>query len=175
MGSRSYDSVASETIVVRPGEPGRVHVRVPYSLERLTAIKCFPDRRWLPAEKLWSLADAPDLVVRLQAAFPSDEIDSPLAPDAATPAADPIRRLRGIIRARHLSPRTEDADLGWIRRFLVRIPGRAPSEADFSRFLTDLVVESKVSASTQNQAFRGGKGVLSPADRINLDFGAGPA
>jgi integron integrase len=145
--------VPSETIFVRPGEPGRIHVRVPWSRERLTAIKSFPDRRWLPVEKLWSLADAPDLLTRLRAAFPSDEIDAPSASMTAEPPPDPLRRAREVMRARHMSPHTVDSYLGWARRFRARFPSDSPSEADVSRFLTDLVIEAKVSASTQNQAF----------------------
>lgn len=143
----------SETIVVRPGEPGRVHVRVPWSRERLAAIKSFPDRLWLPGEKLWSLADAPDLLPRLRAAFPSDQIDAPTSPIAAEPPFDPLRRAQEVMRARHMSPHTVDSYLGWVRRFRERFPSDSPSEADVSRFLTDLVIEAKVSASTQNQAF----------------------
>lgn len=143
----------TQTIVVRPGEPGRVLVRVPYSAERLAAIKSFPDRRWLPTEKLWSLADAPDILIRLRAAFPGDEIDSPQAASAAATSPDPLRRTQEVMRARHMSPHTIDAYLGWVRRFQARFPADAQSEADVSRFLTELVIEAKVSASTQNQAF----------------------
>lgn len=56
---------------------------------------------------------------------------------------------------RHYSPRTEDAYVGWIRRF-VRFHGtRHPAtmgEPEVSRFLSHLAVEADVAASTQNQA-----------------------
>lgn len=152
--------VISESIVVRPGEPGRVHVRVPYSRERLAAIKAFPDRRWLPIDKVWSLPDAPDLLERLKAAFRGDTIDGLAAPaDALPPSArpasssDPLLRAREAMRTRHMSPRTEDSYLGWIRRYIA-VAGAAPREpeAAIARFLSALAVESKVAASTQNQA-----------------------
>lgn len=141
-----------ETIVVRPGEPGRVRVSVPYSRERLAAIKTFPDRRWLPGEKVWSLADAPDLLHRLRAAFPADELDASGSLGSAPPS-DPLGRTLEVMRARHMSPNTVDSYLGWIRRFRMKCSSDAPSEDDVSRFLTDLVIDAKVSASTQNQAF----------------------
>jgi site-specific recombinase XerD len=61
----------------------------------------------------------------------------------------------GIAWARHYSPRTEDAYVHWIRRYIVFHNKRHPSEmgaADISRFLTWLAVERHISASTQNQA-----------------------
>jgi len=145
--------VPSESIVVRPGEPGRVHVQVPYSRERLAAIKAFPDRRWLPDEKKWSLADSPDLISRLRAAFPMDEIDAPRVQAAPPASPDALGRTQEVMRARHMSPHTVDAYLGWIRRFQERFPVEDPADADVSRFLTELVIEAKISASTQNQAF----------------------
>lgn len=66
-----------------------------------------------------------------------------------------IQQLRDAIRVRHYSPRTEEAYVWWVRRF-VRFCGlRHPRElgqAEVTRFLTMLAVEGKVSASTQNQA-----------------------
>ena len=66
-----------------------------------------------------------------------------------------INRVVVAIRSRHYSIRTEQAYLGWIRRFLGFSGGRSPLEmggAEVRRFLEDLVVRRKVSASTQNQA-----------------------
>lgn len=142
-----------ESIVVRPGEPGRVHVRVPYSRERLAAIKSFPDRRWLPAEKVWSLPDAPDLLERLKFAFPGDAFGGPAATAAVPPPGDPLARARVAMSTRHMSPRTEDSYLGWIRRYLAQA-GPAPKEpeAAIARFLSELATKAVVAASTQNQA-----------------------
>lgn len=68
-------------------------------------------------------------------------------------------RLQDAIRARaklrHLSPRTEQAYLGWVRRFVRHVGGRHPRELgdrEVGEFLTMLAVDRKVSASTQNQA-----------------------
>jgi integron integrase len=151
--------VPPDPIVVLPGKPGRVHVRVPYSPENLARIKSFPGRLWLSLDKLWSLPDAPDLLDRLSAAFPGQR-GAPAAPETPVPlpspppSADPLIRTRNAMNTRHLSPRTIEAYLGWIRRFLIRISTRPDelSEAHVGRYLTDLAVQGKVSASTQNQA-----------------------
>src|SRR5881409_3748448 len=66
-----------------------------------------------------------------------------------------LTQLRVAIRTRHYSPRTEEAYVQWVRRF-VRFCGlRHPRElgpSDVTRFLSSLAVDANVSASTQNQA-----------------------
>jgi hypothetical protein len=67
-----------------------------------------------------------------------------------------LDRMRAAIRARHYSPRTEKAYIGWASRFLVFCePRQAESLGadDVARFLTRLATKGQVSASTQNQAF----------------------
>jgi integron integrase len=68
-------------------------------------------------------------------------------------------RLQDAIRARaklrHLSPRTEQTYLAWVRRFVRHFGGRHPhdlGEREVGDFLTSLAVDRHVSASTQNQA-----------------------
>ncbi len=64
-------------------------------------------------------------------------------------------QLRRAIRARHYSPRTEQAYVRWVKRFLMANGGRHASEVgepEVTAFLTDLAVRGRVSASTQNQA-----------------------
>lgn len=66
-----------------------------------------------------------------------------------------LDRVRHRARLRHLSPRTEQAYVRWIRRFIIFHDKRHPNEmgeSEIERFLTDLAVRRKVSASTQNQA-----------------------
>jgi integron integrase len=66
-----------------------------------------------------------------------------------------LAQVRQAVRVRHYSPRTEEAYVRWIRRY-VRFHGmRHPAElgaGELSRFLSNLAVEGRVSASTQNQA-----------------------
>jgi len=67
-----------------------------------------------------------------------------------------LDQVRQAIRARHYSPRTEDAYVGWIKRFIFFHNKRHPAEmgeAEIGRFLSSLATDAKVSASTQNQAF----------------------
>src|SRR5262245_26816589 len=76
----------------------------------------------------------------------------------SVPSSEPPRlltRVREAIRTRHMSPRTEEAYLGWIRRYIVFHGKRHPAELgaqEVARFLSSLAVEGRVAASTQNQA-----------------------
>jgi integron integrase len=66
-----------------------------------------------------------------------------------------LDQVRGAIRGRHLSPRTEEAYVHWIRRFIVHHGKRHPREmgaVEIKQFLTDLAARQRVSASTSNQA-----------------------
>jgi integron integrase len=66
-----------------------------------------------------------------------------------------LDRVRGAIRARHMSRSTEESYVGWIRRFILFHGKRHPAEMgapEVTRFLTALAVQGKVAGSTQNQA-----------------------
>jgi hypothetical protein len=66
-----------------------------------------------------------------------------------------LDRVRQALRARHLSRRTEEAYVAWIRRFIVFHDKRHPAEMgapEVTKFLTSLAVDGQVAASTQNQA-----------------------
>ncbi|MEX2182353.1 MAG: integron integrase [Gemmatimonadaceae bacterium] len=66
-----------------------------------------------------------------------------------------LDQVRGRIRARHLSPRTEQAYLGWILRYIryhgKRHPGEL-GEPEIVAYLTHLADQRRVSRSTQMQA-----------------------
>ena len=141
-------------IVVRPGEAGRLTVLLPYTAERVAKIKTVPGRVWHGEQKRWSVPGGAAALAALKALFAGDELR--LESAAAAPSADPalIRRTREAIQARHMSPRTAECYLGWIRRF-IQETGRPPeqlSEAEIGRFLSSLATARHVSASTQNQA-----------------------
>jgi len=80
---------------------------------------------------------------------------------AASNKAQPAKlldRVRDAIRARHYSLRTEEAYVGWVRRFILFHNKRHPAEmgeAEINQFLTHLAVSENVAASTQNQALSG--------------------
>jgi len=77
---------------------------------------------------------------------------------ARVPSAQPpkvLDRVREAIRARHYSLRTEEAYVGWVRRFILFHNKRHPAEmgeSEVNQFLTHLAVVQDVAASTQNQA-----------------------
>jgi len=59
------------------------------------------------------------------------------------------------MRLRHYSLRTEEAYVGWIRRYILFHGKRHPrdlAESDIAGFLSSLAVKGQVAASTQNQA-----------------------
>jgi integron integrase len=67
-----------------------------------------------------------------------------------------LDRVRGVLRARHYSPRTEDAYVAWIRRFVLFHGKKHPDALgvpDVAGYLSHLASRRQVSASTQNQAF----------------------
>jgi integron integrase len=72
--------------------------------------------------------------------------------------ADPPRlldRVRAAIRTRHYSRRTEEAYVGWIRRYILHYHKKHPAAMgadEVNAFLTHLAVAGNVSASTQAQA-----------------------
>ena len=76
------------------------------------------------------------------------------------PAAQPteprlLDRVRSAVRTHHYSRRTEDAYVLCVRRFILFHGKRHPIEmgaSEVSSFLTNLAVNRRVSASTQNQA-----------------------
>ena len=68
---------------------------------------------------------------------------------------DLLDTLVATIRQRHYSYRTEQVYLAWVCRFLLAIKGKKLEEAgasEISAFLSELAVQGKVAASTQNQA-----------------------
>lgn len=71
----------------------------------------------------------------------------------------PIKLLdlvRQKIRMKHYSIRTEEAYVGWIKRFILFHDKKHPKDMgqkEVERFLSFLAVDGKVAASTQNQAF----------------------
>ncbi len=66
-----------------------------------------------------------------------------------------LDRVRESLRVRHMSYRTEQAYVHWIRRYILFHGKRHPQEmgeGEVNAFLTHLAVEKRVSASTQTQA-----------------------
>lgn len=75
--------------------------------------------------------------------------------DGASESTKLLPRIRAALRMRHYSRRTEEAYLGWVRRFVHFTGFRHPAElgtSEVGAFLSALAVEGQVSASTQAQA-----------------------
>jgi hypothetical protein len=65
-----------------------------------------------------------------------------------------LDQIRQLMRLRHYSRRTEEAYIGWIRRYILFHGKRHPrdlGESDIVKFLSSLPVEERVAESTQNR------------------------
>lgn len=66
-----------------------------------------------------------------------------------------LDQVRGKIRLKHYSIRTEQAYVDWIKRYILHFDKQHPKDlgaVEVEQFLTHLAMMGKVSASTQNQA-----------------------
>ena len=66
-----------------------------------------------------------------------------------------LDQVRDILRLKHYSFRTEESYVAWIRRYILFHHKTHPKEMGtdhIEAFLTDLAVQGKVAAATQNQA-----------------------
>jgi integron integrase len=73
----------------------------------------------------------------------------------APPPTPLLDQVRQAIRTRHFSRRTEQAYVGWIRRYILHHRRRHPAEmgqAEVREFLSALAVRHRLSAASQNQA-----------------------
>jgi len=66
-----------------------------------------------------------------------------------------LDQVREAIRTKHYSPKTEQAYIHWIKKYILFHNKRHPqemAEKEINEFLTQLAIKEKISASTQNQA-----------------------
>ena len=66
-----------------------------------------------------------------------------------------LDEVRAVCRMRHLSLRTEQAYIAWIRRYIFFHHKRHPremSEPEIRQFISHLAVEGRITASTQTVA-----------------------
>ena len=76
-------------------------------------------------------------------------------PPAAGGGSPLLESVKQALVLRHYSPKTVEAYVGWVRRFVLfhhRRHPRSMGATEVSAFLSDLATRSEVSASTQNQA-----------------------
>ena len=89
----------------------------------------------------------------VSSALPPD-ITPSVSPDAPRPPKL-LDQVRARLRTKHYSIRTENQYVFWIRRFILFHDKRHPRELgarEVEAFLSDLAVNGRVAASTQNQA-----------------------
>jgi integron integrase len=87
-------------------------------------------------------------------AISTSESDTSFGAEEQLGFTDLLEKTREKLRLGDYSLRTEEAYLGWVRRFL-HFHGQDPREmgvAEVESFLTDLTIQKQVSAATQNQA-----------------------
>jgi integron integrase len=83
---------------------------------------------------------------------------SPVMSSSSTPPrirSPLLEKVRAALLLRHYSPKTVEAYLSWIRRYVIHHERRHPGElgaGDVAAFLSHLATQRQVSASTQNQA-----------------------
>lgn len=66
-----------------------------------------------------------------------------------------LDQVKEVIRKKHYSYKTEDAYVNWVKRYILFHNKKHPvdmGEKEISAFISDLAVNGKVAASTQNQA-----------------------
>ena len=82
--------------------------------------------------------------------------DNPEPPEKSTVTPPKLLdQVRDRLRVKHYSIRTEQAYIGWIKRYIIFHNKRHPAEMgkpELESFLTSLAVQRNVSASTQTQA-----------------------
>ena len=91
---------------------------------------------------------------------PSSPSDVPASEKSARPESAPkgkklLDQYGEFLRNRHYSLRTEKTYIGWVRQYILFHNKRHPREmgvAEINEFITHLVNQKSVSASTQNQA-----------------------
>jgi integron integrase len=146
---------------IGPDISGRISVTFPYSSEIVAKIKTIETRRWHPEGRYWSFEHSKPILDEILSALSGQEID--IDPSLGLPvprkcsSTGPfLDQARHLIRLKHYSMSTEKSYLAWMERYLLFYDHRDPKEMgakEVEAFLSHLAVDSKVSASTQNQAF----------------------
>ncbi len=115
----------------------------------IARVRWRPDGPWIPSDTWYGLGAT--LVREAIEPLPSVPESTPLA----APSPRVSERARDAMRLRHFSPRTEDAYLGWMRRYHEFHGRRDPAKLGpehVTAFLNDLATRGHVAAATQNQA-----------------------
>jgi integrase len=158
------------SIQITTAEAGRLKIVLPYHPNRVATIKRVKGCRWHPEGPYWTVPRTDEAVSHLLTLFAGETIhieaslrvgtgqNPELTRAVPTEVASNLALLdqvRQAIRRKHYSPKTEEAYIGWIKRFLLFYRERHPTELaeqEIGQYLSSLATRSRVSASTQNQA-----------------------
>ena len=142
------------SIEIQPGDDGRLRVVLPYAPERVDKIKTIPGRRWDAEQKHWTVPATTGMVEQLVSLFTGDEIRVDLALHRDWDTIERIlTAVENELTLRRYSPKTHEAYLGHLRRFLDHF-GRATETltgGELKAYFLDLV-HNGISHSYQNQA-----------------------
>ena len=135
----------------------QLDVSVPFDPAVVAAIRRVPGRSWDQKKNSWTLPDGQATVDSLLSELYQTGLFLYAESAASLPEEDKgiIDRYREALESRHHSPRTAEAYIPWVLRFMAGHRGRpveSLGQEDINRFLTKLATEEKVSSSTQNQA-----------------------
>src|SRR5688572_32619674 len=89
------------------------------------------------------------------------------------PKSKLLDQVREVLRVKHYALRTEEVYVLWIKRYIFFHQKRHPREmgaSEVQAFLSDLAVNQKVSASTQNQALNALVFLYAQVLHIQLDW-----
>lgn len=165
----SRKTAGNGSIQIALSEAGRLKVVPPYSPDRIVKIKDIESCRWHAEGRYWTVPKTDDAVSHLLALFEGETVDVEASlrvamgqnpghkSEAHTELASSqalLNQVRQAIRRKHYSNKTEEAYVGWIKRFVFFHQKRHPAEMaeqEIGQYLSHLATRSRVSASTQNQ------------------------
>jgi len=144
-------------VLITGSATGLLVVRIPYDRTLIASIKKIPNRRWDLETKVWLLPnDQSHADQLLQVLYETGLFLIPeIIEDEPKEEASFIEQYREALESRHYSPRTLQAYLHWVDRFLKynkKKNLRQLGENEINAFLTNLATRENVSSSTQNQA-----------------------
>ena len=129
----------------------RISLMIPYDRDLIARIRTVTGRRWHQDEKVWTVPKEAGMVEHLQRLFPdiSVEVDPSL-----NGVVGPLERMRRKLVRKRYSYKTVKAYMRFNEE-LLRFIGKEAEDVDngdVSRYMSHLVENRKVSASTLNQA-----------------------
>lgn len=130
-------------IQITPTEAGRLKVVLPYRPDRIAKIRGVKGRCWHADGRYWTVPRTDETISHLLTLFAGEPVEVEASLRSTTgqnPGHKPevrediasnlalLDQVRQAIRRRHYSHKTEEAYVGWIKRFLLFHHQRHPAE-----------------------------------------------